>query len=93
MRNEITQSRQEQKEYLKHVELKRVLDKRVEKKRKRAEELGQEIPDNPLRPTPVVTAEQDSENRSNPKKKRREKVADADSHPSRELEDVLANVF
>jgi ESF2/ABP1 family protein len=36
---ELSQSRQEQNDYLRRVELKRVLDKRAERKRKREEEL------------------------------------------------------
>ncbi|EJU06155.1 hypothetical protein DACRYDRAFT_60748, partial [Dacryopinax primogenitus] len=41
LRQELSQSRMEQREYLKQVELARVLDKRAERKRKRAE-LGEE---------------------------------------------------
>jgi ESF2/ABP1 family protein len=40
LRVEISQSRKEQNDYLRKVETARVLDKRVDKKRKRAEELG-----------------------------------------------------
>jgi ESF2/ABP1 family protein len=41
LRVELSQSRQEQNDYLRQVELKRVLDKRSAKKRKREEETGQ----------------------------------------------------
>ena len=41
LRVELEQSRKEQKDYLRQVELARVLDKRKERKRKAAEERGE----------------------------------------------------
>ncbi|KZT63003.1 hypothetical protein CALCODRAFT_406735, partial [Calocera cornea HHB12733] len=50
LRQEVSQSRMEQKDYLKQVELARVLDKRAERKRKREEEseaAGEKAPQKP----------------------------------------------
>lgn len=60
LRVELSQSRKEQREYLKNVELSRVLDKRAEKKRLKGEEM----------PPPKRKAVSADEGR--PKKKKRD---------------------
>lgn len=51
LRVELEQSRKEQKDYLRQVELARVLDKRKERKRKAAEERGESVREEELLPT------------------------------------------
>ena len=82
LRVELTQSRSEQNEYLKNVELARVLEKRAERKR----EKGEEFVFNPInterarkRPTPAAEGGDES----------RKKKKDVDG----QMETVLTSIF
>lgn len=77
LRVELSQSRKEQREYLKNVELSRVLDKRAEKKRAK----GEEMPGPKRKPAPETPEE------PRPKRKRR------DISPSAQMDSVLTSVF
>ena len=50
LRVEIEQSRREQKDYLRQVELARVLDKRAKRKREAAEQRGEQVDESKLLP-------------------------------------------
>ena len=50
LRVELEQSRREQKDYLRQVELARVLDKRVKRKREAAEQRGEQVDEKSLLP-------------------------------------------
>ncbi|RDB17016.1 Pre-rRNA-processing protein ESF2 [Hypsizygus marmoreus] len=81
LRVELSQSRSEQQDYLKNVELARVLEKRAEKKREKGEELQLK----PLKERPYKRpAEGKEEGSERPKKK---KISDG------ELNTVLSSVF
>ena len=79
LRAELQQSRSEQREYLKNVELARVLDKRAQRKKEKGEDFELK-PNNRKRPA------EDSEKKV--KKPRREEPA-----RSQDIGDVLSNVF
>ncbi|KAG5337115.1 hypothetical protein C0989_010736 [Termitomyces sp. Mn162] len=81
LRVELSHSKQEQQEYLKNVELARVLEKRAEKKR----EKGEELRFKPLKERPVKRRSDDSEEVSQSRKK----------HKSSEeqLDNVLSSIF
>ncbi|KAH0586926.1 Pre-rRNA-processing protein ESF2 [Termitomyces sp. J132] len=81
LRVELSYSKQEQQEYLKNVELARVLEKRAEKKR----EKGEELRFKPLKERPVKRRTDDSEEVSQNRKK----------HKSSEeqLDNVLSSIF
>jgi ESF2/ABP1 family protein len=76
---ELSQSRSEQQEYLKNVELARVLDKRAEKKR----EKGEEFQLKPLKEHPKKRVIEESENSS----RKKNKVSDE------QLDTVLGSIF
>jgi ESF2/ABP1 family protein len=76
---ELSQSRSEQQEYLKNVELARVLDKRAEKKR----EKGEEFQLKPLKEHPKKRVMEESENSS----RKKNKVSDE------QLDTVLGSIF
>ena len=84
LRVELSQSKREQQEYLKNVELARVLDKRADRKRK----AGQDVPtftESPKKQKHVLEGEK-------PKTARREKPArSADSE--KQLSSVLGSIF
>jgi ESF2/ABP1 family protein len=79
LRVELSQSRSEQQEYLKNVELARVLDKRAEKKR----EKGEEFQLKPLRERPKKRVIEESESSS----RKKNKVSDE------QLDTVLGSIF
>ncbi|KAG6877449.1 hypothetical protein C0993_007133 [Termitomyces sp. T159_Od127] len=83
LRIELSQSRQEQQEYLKNVELARVLEKRAEKKR----EKGEELQFKPLkeRPTKARRRSDDSEEQSQSRKKQKSSEEKLDS--------VISSIF
>jgi len=83
LRVELSQSRQEQKDYLKNVELARVLEKRVERKK----EKGEEMVLKPL-PQPKKRRAEDAESEKK-KKKARNEGQDTDRH----LDSVLSSMF
>ncbi|KAL1744624.1 hypothetical protein HDZ31DRAFT_38251 [Schizophyllum fasciatum] len=78
LRAELQQSRSEQREYLKNVELARVLDKRAQRKKEKGEEF--ELKPNRKRPAEDAVPK--------PKKLRREEPA-----RNQDIGDVLSNVF
>ncbi|TFY80630.1 hypothetical protein EWM64_g3380 [Hericium alpestre] len=86
LRVELSQSRTEQHEYLKNVELARVLDKRAERKR----QAGKEV-DAPPEKVPKRPAEEGGE--PQPKKKRKEKPPRAAPEDNGQLESVLGSIF
>ena len=79
LRVELSQSRSEQQEYLKNVELARVLDKRAEKKRER----GEEFQLKPLKERPKKRIIEESESSAHKKSK----LSDG------QLDTVLGNIF
>ena len=79
LRAELQQSRSEQREYLKNVELARVLDKRAQRKKEKGEDFELK-PNNRKRPA------DDAEKKV--KKPRREEPV-----RSKDIGDVLSNVF
>ncbi len=85
LRVELSQSRREQQEYLKNVELARVLDKRAERKRKNRQEGETEE-----RSVPVVER---TVGRVQLKKKRRKEDSQPDHSDTAQLENVLSRIF
>ncbi|KAI0677001.1 hypothetical protein C8Q78DRAFT_959888 [Trametes maxima] len=94
LRAELSQSRKEQREYLRNVELARVLDKRAERKRKAGdgEEDTHEGSETKTRPQKV--AKQDDVPRG-PAKEKRKKPKPAEPRPDTQaqLESVLGSIF
>jgi ESF2/ABP1 family protein len=76
---ELSQSRSEQQEYLKNVELARVLDKRAEKKR----EKGEEFQLKPLKEHPKKRVVEESESLA----RKKNKLSDE------QLDTVLGSIF
>lgn len=76
---ELAQSKSEQQEYLKNVELGRVLDKRAEKKR----EKGEEFQLKPIKERPKKRIFEESESSAHKKSK----ISDG------QLDTVLGNIF
>lgn len=91
LRVELEQSRREQKDYLRQVELARVLNKRVERKRKAAEDKGEVVDEGKLLP-PLKKAKQLDDKKEKPRKKVSEKRAE-ERGDSRELKAVLSSIF
>ncbi|KAF8529257.1 hypothetical protein BU17DRAFT_37150 [Hysterangium stoloniferum] len=83
LRVELSQSRAEQQDYLKQVELARVLDKRAERKRKAGEEVA-------APPAKVRATEQGGRPRPNITKKGPEKVPTA---AAADISHVIKNIF
>ena len=89
LRVELSQSKREQQEYLKNVELARVLDKRAERKRK----AGQDVPA-PSEPPKKQRQEDSAGGESKPKKAKRKKAKEAPSADSeQQLNTVLSSIF
>lgn len=93
LRVELSQSKKEQREYLKNVELARVLDKRAERKRKAGKE--SELPPEPKESKRSRKEKADgSEERWTEGRPRRPKIADSSSGAvERQLDDVLGSIF
>ena len=93
LRVELSQSRREQQEYLKNVELAHVLDKRAERKRK----AGQDVPALTERPkNSKRDVDNDSDEESRQKKPRRvgKDVHEADATSRNiQLDSVLGSIF
>ncbi|CAL1701523.1 unnamed protein product [Somion occarium] len=87
LRVELSQSRKEQQEYLKNVELARVLDKRAERKRKAGDEGVQQE-----RPPKQRKSESDGTRKSEWKQKEREKP-EGTGGDSQQLNSVLKSIF
>lgn len=100
LRVELSQSRTEQREYLKNVELARVLDKRAERKRvaeEKAEKDGLPVPTKTPRPPPQEkkrvrdVAGQDHAVNKRPRKE--VLVSAGDPTAGRDLSSVLGSIF
>jgi len=92
LRVELTQSKAEQQDYLKNVELARVLDKRAERKRKAAEERGEEP--EPMKKKPHTLPRRDGESESKRRKKTKAKPDGSDdSGDPRLIQSVLGSIF
>jgi ESF2/ABP1 family protein len=93
LRVELAQSRSEQREYLKNVELSRVLDKRAERKKLAAEKTGQPV--DTL--TVIGKREREGVNSDGQKRKKKPKVPDhslIDAGAGREsLRGVFDSIF
>lgn len=87
LRVEIEQSRREQKDYLRQVELARVLDKRAKRKREAAEQRGEKVDESNLLPPLKRRMKEDSET-STRKKRPKEREESNDT-----LNSVLKNIF
>ena len=85
LRVELSQSKREQQEYLKNVELARVLDKRAEKKRK----AGEDIPP-PAEPVPSKKHRADLP--ATTREKQKAKIA-GEHAEDRQLSSVLGSIF
>lgn len=81
LRAELSQSRKEQREYLKNVELARVLEKRTEKKVAEGKE-----------PPQLKRRQNDTRSEDEPKKKRKSKPK-AEEGNSAQLSSVLGSIF
>jgi len=81
LRAELSQSRKEQREYLKNVELARVLEKRTERKLAEGKE-----------PPRLKRQQIDASSEDRPKKKRKPKSMAQDGDPA-QLSSVLSSVF
>ncbi|KAI0824653.1 hypothetical protein BC628DRAFT_1410782 [Trametes gibbosa] len=96
LRAELSQSRKEQREYLKNVELARTLDKRAERKRKapNVEEGTKEKTEGEARPQKVLKQDDDAPPRPAATEKRK-KRRPAETRPDAEaqLSTVLGSVF
>ncbi|KAI0693826.1 hypothetical protein BC835DRAFT_1352348 [Cytidiella melzeri] len=82
LRVELSQSRREQQEYLKNVELARVLDKRAERKRKAGEDVAA-----PLEPVKKQKAELPEKQAQRPRKQKET------SGENKQLSSVLGSIF
>ncbi|EPQ59704.1 hypothetical protein GLOTRDRAFT_71359 [Gloeophyllum trabeum ATCC 11539] len=86
LRVELSQSRSEQHEYLKNVELARVLDKRAERKRQAGKDA-----DNAPKPDPKRKSD---ESKDEERKSKKRKVVPTDSQANeKQLESVLDSIF
>ncbi|KAI0771990.1 hypothetical protein BD413DRAFT_547488 [Trametes elegans] len=96
LRAELSQSRKEQREYLKNVELARVLDKRAERKRKNGDSgEGANGAEADSRPQKVLKQDNDERPQLLAKDKRKKPKAAAEPRPDAEaqLNSVLGSVF
>lgn len=97
LRVELEQSRREQKDYLRQVELARVLDKRMKRKREAAEQKGEQIDEKALLPVPKrvrdTSGVDEQANKERMRKKRQKERADEARADSGQLKTVLGNVF
>jgi len=88
LRVELSQSRSEQRDYLKNVELARVLDKRAARKREKGEEPA---------PTLDLTRQKkrtlDDEGTVGPKKKIQKRLDISPAVESKQMSSVLNNIF
>ncbi|KAI0347425.1 hypothetical protein BDW22DRAFT_1351858 [Trametopsis cervina] len=85
LRVELSQSKREQQEYLKNVELARVLDKRAERKRKAGEEV--------VAPEPIKKHRADKEGRPPREKESKPRKVPNAGRDDKQLSSVLSSVF
>lgn len=93
---ELSQSRQEQNEYLRNVELKRVLDKRAERKRKREEETDKPInSDDKLAASTSITesSEHRPDRTSKNVKSKKSRIEGPSIDNNGQLDSVLSSIF
>lgn len=88
---ELSQSRKEQQEYLKNVELARVLDKRAERKRK--VDGDEEQPQLNERPPRRSFTETDESKRPEKKRKKEREKPEQPTGDPRQLDSVLSSIF
>ncbi|KAI0363564.1 hypothetical protein BV20DRAFT_957983 [Pilatotrama ljubarskyi] len=98
LRVELSQSRKEQREYLKNVELARVLDKRAQRKRKAAdggEGAEESMQTEHTRPQKVSKQDETPAGARAPAKEKRKKPKPAEPRPDAEaqLDTVLGSIF
>lgn len=93
LRVELNQSKMEQKHYLKQVEIAKSLDKRNEKKRKRAEAEGREPSEDAPIPPKQKTKEADDSSRTKKRRTEEEQAHKARHIPDASLDTVLGQVF
>lgn len=96
LRVELSQSLREQREYLKNVELARVLDKRAERKRKTNSDL--DAAPVPSAPRPILEEEVKPEQpqHSKPRKRQRRALVEddgANTTRNKQLDSVLNSIF
>ncbi|KAI0796522.1 hypothetical protein C8Q75DRAFT_710017 [Abortiporus biennis] len=89
LRVELSQSRKEQHEYLKNVELARVLDKRAERKRQTEDQTGEEPPPDTQK---KLVRKRDDDSATVPKKRRKERTT-GDEESNGKLDSVLGSIF
>ena len=89
LRVELEQSRREQKEYLKQVELARVLDKRKQRKREAAQQRGEQVDESKLLPPVKRRYNDEGEKGAHVKKQKRKDV----TSPDGVLATVLNSIF
>jgi ESF2/ABP1 family protein len=92
LRVELSQSRREQQEYLKNVELARVLDKRAQRKKQTAEDFEQ-----PTASTKPSKRERAEAERNTPQERKRQKVVQettgVENTTQKQLKSVLSSIF
>ena len=95
LRVELEQSRKEQKDYLRNVELARILDKRTERKRKAAEAKGEIVNEEDLRPKLKRKKEGDRPSGDKKPTRKRKDVGGGGEDEARKskLESVLGSIF
>ena len=95
LRVELSQSRKEQREYLKNVELARVLDKRAERKRKTqgSEEGAAEDAQAESRPPKVQKRDETSTKPAVKEKRRKPKPVEPRANAEAQLDSVLGSIF
>ncbi|KAJ8698280.1 RNA-binding ATPase activator esf2 [Pleurotus ostreatus] len=86
LRVELQQSKTEQREYLKNVELARVLDKRAERKKEKGEEFV-------LKPNTKIRERKESDDGAPPKKRNKPTASSSTADSSQELGGVLNSIF
>ncbi|KAI5122187.1 hypothetical protein M0805_007084 [Coniferiporia weirii] len=96
LRVELEQSRREQKDYLRQVELARVLDKRAGRKRKAAEERGEQVDEKnllpPLKRTRPTSGDGRLEKARKTKQKETVREGKTEAEPG-QLKTVLGSIF
>ncbi|KAG9219041.1 hypothetical protein CCMSSC00406_0001451 [Pleurotus cornucopiae] len=86
LRVELQQSKTEQREYLKNVELARVLDKRAEKKKEKGEEFV-------LKPNTRIRERKEGDDGAPPRKRNKPTTSSSTADSSKELGSVLNSIF
>lgn len=93
LRVEISQSRSEQQEYLKNVELARVLDKRAERKRQAGKDPALKRPESKKRSAEEIAGEQERKPKSRKMEKAPRTKDGPSGHSDKQLQGVLGSIF